>query len=165
MADSPDKSARPFSSDRNRDLVGISESDAITQILKSGKTIAVVGLSNKRMRPSYGVAQYLQSAGYRIIPVNPNETEVLGEKSYSRLQDVPVPIDIVDVFRRSEFVPEIVEAAIQIGARCIWMQEGVMHAEAAERARCAGIFVVMNLCILKERVRRAREIRQPTKSS
>jgi uncharacterized protein len=143
----------------------MSESDAITQILRSSKTIAVVGLSNKHIRPSYGVAQYLQSAGYRIVPVNPNETEVLGEKCYARLQDAPVPVDIVDVFRRSEFVPEIADAAIEIGARCIWMQEGVVHPEAADRARRAGILVVMNLCILKEHVRRAREMRQSTKSS
>jgi len=165
MADLPDKHARQSSSDPSRDRPGISEPDAITQILKSCKTIAVVGLSSKRARPSYGVAQYLQSTGYRIIPVNPNETEVLGEKSYARLQDVPVPVDIVDVFRRSEFVPDIVDAVIGVGARCIWMQEGVIHSEAAERARRAGIFVVMNLCILKEHVRRARELRQPTKSS
>jgi uncharacterized protein len=165
MADSSDMSTRPFSSDPNRDGPGVSDSDAITQILKSSKTIAVVGLSNKRMRPSYGVAQYLQSAGYRIVPVNPNETEVFGEKCYARLQDVPVPVDIVDIFRRSEFVPEIVDAAIEIGATCIWMQEGVIHLEAAERARRAGIFVVINLCILKEHIKRARELQQSTKSS
>jgi predicted CoA-binding protein len=165
MSDSADKSNRSVNADANRRLFSLSESDAIAQILKSSKTIAVVGLSNKRMRPSYGVAQYLQSAGYRIVPVNPNETEVLDEKCYARLQDVPVPVDIVDIFRRSEFVPEIVDAAIEIGARCIWMQEGVIHAEAAERARRAGIFVVMNLCILKEHIKRARELQQSTKSS
>lgn len=165
MSDSADKSTRSFSSDPNRDCPGFSDSDAITRILKFGKTISVVGLSNKRLRPSYGVAQYLQSAGYRIVPVNPNETEVLGDKCYPRLQDVPAPVDIVDVFRRSEFVPEIVDAAIEIGARCVWMQEGVIHPEAAERARRAGIFVVMNLCILKEHIRRARELQQSTKSS
>jgi uncharacterized protein len=165
MSDSADKSNRSVNAAANRNLCSLSESDAIAQILKSSKTIAVVGLSNKRMRPSYGVAQYLQSAGYRIVPVNPNETEVFGEKCYARLQDVPVPVDIVDIFRRSEFVPEIVDAAVAIGARCIWMQEGVIHAEAAERARRAGIFVVMNLCILKEHIRRAREVQQATKSS
>jgi hypothetical protein len=122
-----------------------------------------VGLSNRRTRASFGVAQYLQSAGYRVIPVNPNETEVLGEKSYARLLDVPGPVDIVDIFRRPVFVPEIVESAIQIGARCVWMQEGVIHAEAAERARRAGIFVMMNSCILKEHIRRARELSQRTK--
>src|SRR5271169_7248623 len=96
--------------------------DPIVEILKSSKTIAVVGLSSRRLRPSYGVAEYLKSAGYRIIPVNPNEREVLGEKSYARLEDVPVGVDIVDIFRRSEFVLEILESAIRIGARAVWMQ-------------------------------------------
>ncbi len=162
----PDSADKPTSA-RNPDLelASLAESDAITQILKSGKTIAVVGLSSQCMRPSYGVAEYLQSAGYRIIPVNPNETEVLGEKSYARLQDVPVPVDIVDIFRRSIFVPEIVDAAIQIGARCVWMQEGVVHVEAARRAKRAGIFVVMDKCTLKEHAKRVRELPRPTKSS
>ena len=115
-----------------------------------------MGLSNRRHRPSYGVAEYLQSAGYRIIPVNPSETEVLGEKAYARLEDIPERVDIVDIFRRSEFVPEIVEAAIRIGARGVWMQEGVMHPEAGERARRAGLVVVMNACILKEHIKRFR---------
>jgi len=163
MADSADKPNSAF--DPDLQPAGLSESDAITQILKSSKTIAVVGLSSQGMRPSYGVAQYLQSAGYRIIPVNPNETEVLGEKSYARLQDVPVPVDIVDIFRRPQFVPEIVGAAIQIGARCVWMQEGVVHMEAAERAKRAGIFVVMDKCTLKEHAKRMRELQRPTKSS
>lgn len=130
--------------------------DPVSEILKTSRTIAVVGLSNRKFRPSYGVAEYLQSAGYRIIPVNPSETEVLGEKSYARLEDIPERVDIVDVFRKSEFVPEIVEAAIRIGARAVWMQEGVMHAEAAERARRAGLLVVMNTCILKEHIKRFR---------
>ena len=163
MADSADKPNYAF--DPDLQPAGLSESDAITQILKSSKTIAVVGLSSQRMRPSYGVAQYLQSAGYRIIPVNPNETEVLGEKSYARLQDVPVPVDIVDIFRRPQFVPEIVDAAIQIGARCVWMQEGVAHVGAAELAKRAGIFVVMDKCTLKEHAKRMRELQRPTKSS
>jgi predicted CoA-binding protein len=128
--------------------------DAITQILAASKTIAVVGLSANRMRPSYGVAEYLKSAGYRIIPVNPNQEDVLGEKSYARLEDVPGRVDIVDIFRRPEFVPEIVDSAIRIGARGIWMQEGVVHAEAAEKARSAGLFVIMDSCILKEHARR-----------
>jgi uncharacterized protein len=128
--------------------------DPITEILKTSRTIAVVGLSNRRFRPSHGVAEYLQSAGYHIIPVNPHESEVLSEKSYARLEDIPEKIDVVDVFRRSEFVPEIVESAIRVGARAIWMQEGVIHPEAAERARCAGIFVVMDYCILKEHIKR-----------
>jgi uncharacterized protein len=163
MPDPPDNPASAFNP--STELASLSESDAITQILKSGKTVAVVGLSSQCMRPSYGVAQYLQSAGYRIIPVNPNETEVLGEKSYVRLQDVPVPVDIVDIFRRSVFVPEIVDAAIQIGARCVWMQEGVVHAEAAQRAKRAGIFVVMDKCTLKEHANRARELQRRTKPS
>lgn len=130
--------------------------DPVTQILKNSRTIAVVGLSSRRFRPSYGVSEYLQSVGYRIIPVNPGETEVLGEKSYARLEDVPEKVDIVDVFRRSEFVPEIVESAIRIGARGVWMQEGVIHSEAAERARRAGLFVIMDSCILKEHIKRFR---------
>jgi uncharacterized protein len=130
--------------------------DAIAQILDTSKTIAVVGLSANRMRPSYGVAEYLRSAGYRIIPVNPNLEDVLGEKSYARLEDVPDRVDIVDIFRRSEFVPEIVDSAIRIGARGIWMQEGVVHPAAAEKARRAGLFVIMDSCILKEHVKRIR---------
>jgi hypothetical protein len=119
-------------------------------LLESTKIIAVVGLSPRRSRPSNGVARYLQSAGYRIIPVNPNETEVLGEQARARLEDVPERIDIVDIFRRSEAVPEIVESAIKIGARAVWMQEGVIHEAAAERARQAGLIVMMDRCILKE---------------
>jgi hypothetical protein len=120
------------------------------ELLHSGQTIAVVGLSSKRYRPSFGVAEYMQSAGFRIIPVNPFESEVLGEKSYATLESIPEHVDIVDIFRRSEFVLEIVEAAIRIGARAIWMQEGVIHEEAAEKARAAGLAVVMDRCILKE---------------
>lgn len=127
----------------------------VSQILQSARTIAVVGVSSKRFRPSYGVTEYLQRAGYRIIPVNPQEAEVLGEKSYPDLDSVPGPIDIVDIFRRSEFVPEIVEAAIRKGAKLIWMQEGVVHEEAARRAEGAGVTVVMDHCILKEHRRLA----------
>jgi predicted CoA-binding protein len=123
---------------------------SIAEILKSSRTIAVVGLSSNPMRPSNGVAAYLKRAGYRIIPVNPKESEVLGERCYARLEDVPEKIDIVDIFRRSEYVPEIVESAIQIGAKTVWMQEGVIHEEAAERARNAGLKVVMDRCTLKE---------------
>lgn len=122
----------------------------IRELLERSHTIAVVGLSHKRQRPSYGVAEYLQRVGYRIIPVNPNEAEVLGEKSYDGLTGIPEKVDIVDVFRRSEFVPEIVEDAIKIGAQAVWLQEGVIHEEAAARARDAGLFVVMDRCILKE---------------
>lgn len=135
--------------------------DPVTDILKTSRTIAVVGLSNRKFRPSYGVADYLKSVGYRIIPVNPLEKEVLGEKSYARLEDIPEKVDIVDVFRRSEFVPDIVDAAIRIHARAIWMQEGVIHHDAAERARRAGLFVQMNSCILKEHVRRLRLTHDP----
>ena len=120
------------------------------QLLRNAKTIAVVGLSSHRWRPSYSVSEYMQSAGYRIIPVNPKETEVLGEKSYAALDEIPEHIDIVDIFRRSEFVPDLVDAAIRIHAKCIWMQEGVVHEEAAAKARAAGLEVVMDRCILKE---------------
>jgi uncharacterized protein len=124
--------------------------NTIGQILHDSHTIAVVGLSGKRFRPSYGVAEYLQHAGYRIIPVNPLEQQVLGETSYPDLDSVPDAIDIVDIFRRSEYVPEIVEAAIRKGAKVIWMQEGVIHEEAAHRALAAGLLVVMDRCILKD---------------
>jgi len=127
----------------------------LTEILQQSHTIAVVGLSGKRFRPSYGVAEYMQRAGYRIIPVNPQEREVLGEKSYPNLDSVPEAIDIVDIFRRSEFVPEIVEAAIRKGAKVIWMQEGVIHEDAAHRAMDAGLTVVMDRCILKDHRRLA----------
>ena len=127
----------------------------ISEILRSAQTIAVVGLSGKRYRPSYGVAEYMKRAGYRIIPINPQETEVLQEKCYPDLDSVSEPIDIVDIFRRSEFVPEIVEAAIRKGAKAIWMQEGVIHEGAARRAEAAGLAVVMDHCILKEHRRLA----------
>ncbi len=132
--------------------------DPVLEILKTSKTIAVVGLSSRRMRPSYGVAEYMQAAGYKIIPVNPNETEVLGEKSYARLEDVPERIDIVDIFRRLEYVPDIVESAIRIGAGAVWMQEGVFHSAAAARAREAGLFVIEDSCILKEHMSRRRAL-------
>jgi predicted CoA-binding protein len=135
--------------------------DPVTEILKTSRTIAVVGLSNRKFRPSYGVADYLKSVGYRIIPVNPLETEVLGEKCYARLEDIPEKVDIVNIFRRSEFVPDIVDSATRSNARAIWMQEGVIHHEAAERARRAGLFVTMNACILKEHVRRLRLTKDP----
>jgi predicted CoA-binding protein len=135
---------------------------SIGEIFKNSRTIAVVGLSSRRYRPSFGVSEYMQSVGYRIIPVNPAETEVLGEKSYARLEDIPEPVDIVDIFRRPEFVPDIVESAIGIGARAVWMQEGVIHPEAAERARRAGLFVMMDSCILKEHMRHVRNIRPST---
>jgi predicted CoA-binding protein len=122
----------------------------IPELLGTARTIAVVGLSSRRTRPSYGVAEYMQGAGYRIIPVNPHETEVLGERAYPDLASIPVPIDIVDIFRRPEFVPDIVDAALRAGAKAIWMQEGIVHEDAARRARAAGLTVVMDRCILKE---------------
>ena len=125
---------------------------SIPELLRRSKTIAVVGLSSKRSRPSYGVSEYMQHAGYRIIPVNPNEAghTILGEICYSTLDDIAEHVDIVDVFRRSEFVPEVIEAAIRIKADSVWMQEDVIHDEAAEKARSAGLFVVQDRCILKE---------------
>lgn len=130
----------------------------LKELLSSAKNIAVVGLSNSPARASYGVSRFLQRQGYRVIPVNPNETEVLGETCYPTLREVPDPIDIVDIFRRSEAVPEIVDAALERhaaggGIRCIWMQEGIVNTEAAARAEAAGIPVVMNHCILKELAR------------
>lgn len=122
----------------------------IAELLRIAKTIAVVGLSSRKFRPSYGVSEYMKRAGYRIIPVNPNETEVLGERCYSSLEDIPEHIDIVDIFRRSEYVPDIVESAIRVGAGAVWMQEGVAHEAAARRAKEAGLKVVMDRCILKE---------------
>jgi uncharacterized protein len=130
--------------------------DPILEILKTYKTIAVVGLSSNPARPSHGVTEYMQSAAYKIIPVNPNETEVLGEKSYARLEDVPEGIEIVDVFRRAEDVPPVVDSAIKIGAKVLWMQLGIANEEAAERARAAGLIVVEDACILVEHKRRAR---------
>jgi uncharacterized protein len=130
--------------------------DQIAEVLAHAKTIAVVGLSNSPLRPSYGVAAYLQSVGYRIFPVNPNINGALGEKAVPTLRDLPEKPDIVDIFRRAEFVPEIVDQAIAIQVPCIWMQEDVIHEAAAEKARKAGIFVVMDQCILKEHRRRNR---------
>jgi predicted CoA-binding protein len=122
----------------------------IREILETYRTIAVVGLSSHHWRASHGVSRYMQARGYRIIPVNPNEQEVLGEKAYPSLDEVPVPLEIVDIFRRSEYVPDIVEAAIRLNARVIWMQQGVIHEGAAQRAREAGLDVVMDRCILLE---------------
>src|SRR5712691_1299366 len=134
--------------------------DAILELLKKYKTIAVVGLSSNPMRPSFGVTEYMQSAGYRIIPVNPNETEVLGEKSYARLEDVTEKVEIVNVFRRAEEVPPVVESAIRIGAKVVWMQQGVENEAAAEKAWAAGLVVVEDACILVEHRRRAGELKR-----
>jgi predicted CoA-binding protein len=149
----------------------MAESDPITGLLKTARTIAVVGLSSNPMRASHGVSAYMQRHGYRIIPVNPKIEECLGEKAYPSLLDIPqndsrekdaaqkggpFKIDIVNIFRRSEFVEEIVDQAIQLQVPAVWMQEGVIHEKAAEKARQAGIFVVMDLCILKEHRARMR---------
>jgi len=136
------------------EVVSQNSADPIADILKKCKTIAVVGLSSNAMRPSHGVSEYMQSAGYRIIPANPNEIEVLGEKSYARLEDVLEKIDVVDIFRRAEFVPQVVESAIRVGAKVVWMQLGIEHEEAAERARAAGLVVVEDACMLIEHKRR-----------
>jgi predicted CoA-binding protein len=128
--------------------------DEIGKLLKTAKTIAVVGLSDSPLRPSYGVSAYMQSNGYKIIPVNPSIKGALGEKAVPAISDVKEKIDILDVFRRSEFVPEIVDEAIRLEIPAIWLQEGVIHEEAAAKARKAGIQVVMDLCILKEHRRR-----------
>ena len=130
--------------------------DPILEILQNYKTIAVVGLSAKPTRPSHGVSEYMQAAGYRIIPVNPNEKEVLGEKSYARLEDVPEKIEIVDIFRRAEDVPPVVESAIRAGAKVVWMQLGIENGEAAEKARAAGLIVVEDACLYVEHKKRAR---------
>src|SRR6266852_4212421 len=128
--------------------------DAILELLKKYNIIAVVGLSSNPMRPSFGVTEYMQGAGYRIIPVNPNEREVLGEKSYARLEDVPEKIEIVNVFRRAEEVPRVVESAIRIGAKVVWMQQGIENEEAAEKAAAAGLVTIEDACILVEHRRR-----------
>jgi hypothetical protein len=126
---------------------------AIPELLRKSRVIAVVGLSSKRARPSYSVSEYMQKQGYRIIPVNPNESEVLGEKSYARLEDIPEHVDIVDIFRRSEKVAPVVESAIRIGASAVWMQEGVVDQPSARKAKAAGLDVVVDRCILKEHSR------------
>jgi predicted CoA-binding protein len=136
-----------------------SGADPIAEILNKCKTIAVVGLSSNPMRPSHEVTEYMQRAGYRIIPVNPNETEVLGEKSYARLEDVPGKIEIVNIFRRAEEVQAVVETAIQVGAKAVWMQLGVKNEEAAERAQAAGLVVIEDACILIEHEKRSKEVR------
>ena len=128
----------------------VAEADSITDLLKRAKTIAVVGLSTKPLRPSHGVSAYMQTHGYRIIPVNPQINGALGEKAYASLLDVPEKVDIVNVFRRSEFVGEVVDQAIRLKVAAIWMQEEVINEAAAAKAREAGIFVIMDRCILKE---------------
>ena len=126
------------------------QTDPITEILQRARTIAVVGLSDNPLRPSHGVAAYLQAQGYRIVPVNPRISTSLGEKAYPSLLDVPGKIDIVDIFRRPEFVEAVVDQAIQLKIPTVWMQEEIVHEKAAQKARQAGIFVVMDRCILLE---------------
>jgi predicted CoA-binding protein len=128
----------------------MTQADPIAELLKRAKTIAVVGLSDNPLRPSHGVSAYMQSHGYHIIPVNPQIDSCLGEKTYASLLDIPEKIDIVNIFRRPEYVEEIVDQAIQLQVPAVWMQEEVIHEKAAEKARQAGIFVVMDRCILKE---------------
>lgn len=136
------------------DTMKTTTTDEIGELLKRTKTIAVVGLSDSPLRPSYGVSAYMQSHGYKIIPVNPSIKGSLGEKAVASLADVEEKIDMVDVFRRSEYVPDLVDEAIRLKVPAIWLQEDVIHEEAAEKARKAGIFVVMDKCILKEHRRR-----------
>src|SRR5450432_980370 len=135
---------------RRRNSMNDSE---LKQLLQNTRTIAVVGLSEKPDRPSHHVAAYLQSVGFRIIPVNPSVLSILGERSYPTLYDIPEPVDMVDVFRRSDAVPAIAQEAIAIGAKSLWMQEGVIHEDAAAMAKAAGLQVVMDRCILKEHER------------
>ncbi|MGA8593558.1 MAG: CoA-binding protein [Bryobacteraceae bacterium] len=129
--------------------------DALREFLKTVKTIAVVGLSSNPMRASHGVAQYLQGRGFKIYPVNPNETKVLGEPAVAELESVDDAIDIVDVFRRPEFVPQIAESAIRKGARCLWLQQGIVHPEAERKAEEAGLLVVSDRCLYREHRRLA----------
>jgi uncharacterized protein len=131
-------------------MASLPHADPIAELLRNSRTIAVVGLSDDPMRPSHGVSAYMQSQGYRIIPVNPQISECLGEKAYPTLLDVPEKIDVVNIFRRPEFVETIVDQAIQLKVPAVWMQEDVIHEKAAEKARKAGILVVMDRCILVE---------------
>jgi uncharacterized protein len=131
-------------------MTSLPQPDPIIELLRRSKTIAVVGLSNSPLRPSHGVAAYMQTHGYRIIPVNPTIDVVLGEKAYPSLLEVPEKIDIVNIFRRPEYVEKVVDQAIQLKVPVVWMQEDVINESAATKARKAGIFVVMDRCILKE---------------
>jgi len=133
--------------------------DPITGLLRQTNTIAVVGLSSNPLRPSHEVAAYLQSVGYTIIPVNPNESEVLGQKAYARLEDVPVAIDIVDVFRRPEHVPPIADSAIAVGAKALWLQQGIISPQAVAKAHAAGLLVVEDACLFVEHRKRRFELR------
>lgn len=158
--------ARTQRSEVDKDMKApANEQETIQKILRDSRTVAVVGLSSNPERPSYEVAHYLQQRGYRIIPVNPNEIEVLGEQAYPDLLSIPEPIDVVDIFRRSEAVPPIVEQAIKIGAKAVWMQKGVSHEEAAAQARLAGLLVVMDRCMMAETRRLVAEGLLPDRES
>jgi predicted CoA-binding protein len=135
---------------RNKGMSSLPQTDPVTELLKRAKTIAVVGLSDNPMRVSHGVSAYMQSQGYRIIPVNPQIESSLGEQAYASLLEVPEKIDIVNIFRRPQFVEEVIDQALKLKVPAIWMQEDVVHEKAAEKARKAGIFVMMDSCILKE---------------
>lgn len=137
--------------------MAINNPATIKKILEETQTIAVVGLSSDPLRPSFDVSHYMQSQGYRIIPVNPNETEVLGEKAYAKLEDVPEKIDLVNIFRRSSEAGQFVDQAIQLGIKAVWMQDGVIDGEAAKRGEEAGLDVVMNDCILRQHIRLNRQ--------
>lgn len=129
------------------------DSEVISEILRECKTIAVVGLSSNKRRASNGVSAYMQEHGYRIIPVNPNETEVLGEKAFANLSEIDEKVDLVDVFRKSDEAGSAVDEAIKIGAKAVWLQENVIDVAAAERAKDAGLLVVMNKCLMVEHLR------------
>ena len=139
-----------------KSAVEVNSPETIEKILDETKTIAVVGLSSDPSRPSYGVSSYMQSMGYRVIPVNPGESQVLGEKAYPSLADVPETIDLVNIFRRSDEAGRHVDEAINVGSRAVWLQEGVIDHEAAMKAVDSGLDVVMDRCILKEHMRRKR---------
>jgi len=138
---SPSVESMPFDLKRYQDPL------TIQRVLHNAKTVAIVGLSSNELRASYFVGYYLKRHGYRVIPVNPNETEVLGQRAYPSLLDLPVPIDIVDVFRRSEYTPAIADEAVTIGAKALWLQEGVVSAEAAARAERGGVVTIMDACL------------------
>lgn len=129
------------------------DDDTLRRLLGDVKTIAVVGLSPQPARPSFRVAQAMQGYGFRIVPVRPAVEQVLGEKAYARLADIPFRVDLVNVFRAAEHVPAIVEQCLALNFPAIWIQEGIIHAEAAERGRAAGMTVVMDRCLLKEYIR------------
>ncbi|MEW6110774.1 MAG: CoA-binding protein [Thermodesulfobacteriota bacterium] len=131
------------------------EDKELKKLFEDTKTIAVVGLSDNESRPSNRVAAYLKRNGYKIVPVNPGAEEILGEKSYPDLKSIPVPVDVVDVFRRPEFVPEVADAAVEIGAKVLWLQQGITHEEAAKKARAAGLTVIQDACMLQEHSRLA----------